>query len=234
MNDQTEPRPVESEHAIAGKIVAGMKRFVDSRTTMSSDTETLADILAYYRADLPKMTSGELYHPTPEYVRILLDRIEAAAERERKANQTFLATANEAIALLKDERNRAVQYANAAPHPGSASWKEMQDAFLAAKIKSAENPGNSAALREALERSTRRLEAVATALNCGEMEKYINADIRDNRAALAAPARNCDRFKTEEEAQKAWAEYNHNNGPFEHWATAAIDWLFAPAEEVTK
>ena len=40
--------------------------------------EPLAAILTDYRADIPAMTSGELPHPTPEYLRILLDRIEAA------------------------------------------------------------------------------------------------------------------------------------------------------------
>lgn len=45
--------------------------------------EPLDAILADYRADIPAMTSGELPHPTPEYLRILLDRIEAAVERER-------------------------------------------------------------------------------------------------------------------------------------------------------
>ena len=48
---------------------------------MSDNPETLADILADYRADIPAMTSGKLPHPTPEYLRILLDRIEAAAKR---------------------------------------------------------------------------------------------------------------------------------------------------------
>lgn len=52
---------------------------------MSDQNETIAEILADYRADIPAMTSGELPHPTPEYLRILLDRIAAAAERERDA-----------------------------------------------------------------------------------------------------------------------------------------------------
>lgn len=50
---------------------------------MSDTPETLAAVLAEYRADIPAMTSGELPHPTPEYLRILLDRVDAAAERER-------------------------------------------------------------------------------------------------------------------------------------------------------
>lgn len=51
---------------------------------------------------------------------------------------------------------------------------------------------NTKEMREALERSTRRLEAILSAFECGEMTKYINADIQDNRAALSAPPRNCD------------------------------------------
>ena len=50
---------------------------------MPENPEPLAAILADYRADIPAMTRCELPHPTPEYLRILLDRIDAAAERER-------------------------------------------------------------------------------------------------------------------------------------------------------
>ena len=47
--------------------------------------ETVADILAEYRNDADAMDRGWLYQPTAEYVRRLLDRIEAAWKREREA-----------------------------------------------------------------------------------------------------------------------------------------------------
>lgn len=45
--------------------------------------ETLADIVAEYRRDYEDMKAKRLYLPTAEYLRRLLDRIEAAAKREK-------------------------------------------------------------------------------------------------------------------------------------------------------
>lgn len=44
--------------------------------------ETHAAVIAEYRADADKMDARALYQPTTEYVRKLLDRLEAAHERE--------------------------------------------------------------------------------------------------------------------------------------------------------
>lgn len=46
-------------------------------------SETIADIVAEYRRDYEDMKAKRLYLPTAEYLRRLLDRIEAAAKRER-------------------------------------------------------------------------------------------------------------------------------------------------------
>lgn len=66
---------------------------------MSDQPETIAAVLANYRIDIPAMTSGEFPHPTPEYLRILLDRVEAAYKRERAQ---WRGETNAA----KEERNR--------------------------------------------------------------------------------------------------------------------------------
>jgi hypothetical protein len=54
--------------------------------------------------------------------------------------------------------------------------------------------------------------------------------LSESRAALAAPARNCDRFATEDEAREAYWAYRDplefNDKPF----VAITEWLFAPAE----
>jgi hypothetical protein len=57
------------------------------------------------------------------------------------------------------------------------------------------------------------------------------------RAALSAPARNCDRFATEDEARKAFQEVRGHKvlADVELWdsmdeAGALVRWLFAPAE----
>lgn len=75
----------------------------------------------------------------------------AHANREREsAEWVKLATD------LKAERDRAVKYAEAAPHPGSASWKEMQAVY-------AERDRLSDALNEVCSR-------VSVALNCPRHE----------------------------------------------------------------
>lgn len=67
-----------------------------------------------------------------ETIRILLghvaSRIAAAVKREREASEAIVRAYEATAGELAKERDRAVQYANAAPHPGSASWKEMQSA----------------------------------------------------------------------------------------------------------
>ena len=163
---------------------------------MSDKPETLAAILAKYRKDI---AGGQFFTPTQEYILRLLDRIEAAAKRERDD----LVDAHDAIARLEAEL---------------AEVRRERDALAAERA-----PGNAAAMREALERSTRRLRGVVRELPL-EMQKYVNADIRDNDAALAAPARNCDRFATVGAAHKAWRATDQERD--------FADWLFDKAEEV--
>lgn len=63
--------------------------------------------------------------------------------------------------------------------------------------------GNVAALREEVERSTRRLESLVSYIP-PEWEKYVNADIHDNLAALALSPRkrNCDVGTAEEQTKR--------------------------------
>lgn len=49
--------------------------------------ESLNEVIAEYRNDADAMDRGELYQPTTEYLRRLLDRVEAAVDREREANE---------------------------------------------------------------------------------------------------------------------------------------------------
>ena len=53
------------------------------------------------------------------------DRIKAATARNAKTFWNMLEGAAAAMDGMREERDRAVKFANAAPHPGSASWKEM-------------------------------------------------------------------------------------------------------------
>ena len=118
------------------------------------------------------------------------DRIEAAYKREH-------ADWHAETEAAKDARNRVAC--------------RMRSEF-AEKCRNctARAPGNAAAVRDALERSTRRLHGVVRELPL-EMQKFVNADIRDNDAALAAPARNCDVGTAEEQAErfKAFCDNYH-------------------------
>lgn len=48
---------------------------------MADTTETIADIVAEYRADADNMDAHELPQPTTQYLRIMLDRIEKLCRR---------------------------------------------------------------------------------------------------------------------------------------------------------
>lgn len=103
------------------------------------------------------------------------------------------------------------------------------------------DPGNAAALREALE----NVERVARF--CAEAPRHTLAYPTDTaradvlysriaelgsvaRAALAAPARNCDRFATADDARRAF-ESAHSHGIVHNLYTAAFDWLFDMVEK---
>ena len=91
--------------------------------------------------------------------------------------------------------------------------------------------GNAAKLREALDDIIELINKWRTD-NVMEHWQYSQLfDIAD--AALAAPPRNCDRFKTKEEAATAFANEKKQWIPQQVlWELAPwLDWLFAPANE---
>lgn len=55
----------------------------------------------------------------------LVENLKTANENRERENAVWASLVKE----LKAERDRAVKYAEAAPHPGSASWKEMQAVY---------------------------------------------------------------------------------------------------------
>ena len=104
---------------------------------------------------------------------------------------------------------------------------------LAEAIERVCAPGNAAAMREALEKFldlARRGLAFFTSYRYTEEENDELEDAFANaKSALAAPARNCDRFATAEEARRAF-ESAHSHGIVHNLYTAAFDWLFKKAE----
>ena len=94
------------------------------------------------------------------------------------------------------------------------------------------SPGNAAALRAALEDTEELLEHFAKPGTMLHSAFFLH--MRDNRAALAAPPRNCDRFKAADEARMAfwdthetiWDAFKNRGGTELFYEV--LDWLFAP------
>ena len=102
-----------------------------------------------------------------------------------------------------------------------ADFRKMLDRFDAAHKREAS--GNTAALHEALKPVKRYLDGYT--VNILELRRTVDA-------ALTAPARNCDRFASSEEAWDAydeWVELYRAKGETEPFNE--FGWLFAPATE---
>ena len=180
---------------------------------MSSDTtEPLAAILAEMRE---AGRSDE--HADGPLIEDYADRIEAAAEREHEAAQS-----------ARDTRD-AMDYAATATRPFvGVDLAKDEPTHTCVEIA----PGNAAAMRAALE----GIEDDCRVLDRKDMweeegECYYDAlrDIREKvSAALATPARNCDRFEDGPDALDAYrgtlCDGEEVRVPW------LLDWLFEPAK----
>ena len=125
-------------------------------------------------------------------------------------------------------RSYADRIERAAERERNAHTNDIHDAlYMATGI-----PGNAAAMREALTALLRWVDdhCLIGAFDEGSSKDEIRREWNalataqeSARAALAAPARNVDRFATAEEAYAAWQKHNS--------LTAICDWLFAPAQK---
>ena len=168
---------------------------------MSDQPEPLAAILAEMRLDADILVFPTL---TPDKLRTYADRIEAAYKRDREITDIMLAVKDKPL-----------------PHPDPNNAPPL----FAAR-------GNAAAMRAAL-------NSIADIAKdaFGGPERHREASqgralsliIDAARSALAAPARNCDRFATAEEARRAF-ESAHSHGIVHNLYTAAFDWIFNKAE----
>ena len=101
-----------------------------------------------------------------------------------------------------------------------AEIRRMRDG-VAQETPKLEQCGNAAALRAALREST----AILTVVHGEEYSGEIGMQIDKNTEALAAPARNCDRFA---DCNSAWKAYNAIEN---RERLPGFDfWLFAPAK----
>lgn len=190
---------------------------------MSDQPETLAAILAEMRA--ARNAAGDTTLVSSDWLNDWADRIEAAVERERDEDRQLAAIAESDEAFARCAR---------CDRPERA-------------------PGDAAGLREALERAIDAIQAMialydeehTAAVKNGATWKRsdtseVDAIVEKARAALAAPARNCDRFKTAEEAVAAFADHlrawENEHGVLSEYPdhhvqvpAGAFAWLFAPA-----
>lgn len=191
---------------------------------MSDTPETLDAIIQFIRnrADNYRHDGWE---SVADELEDLADHIEAAVKRER-------------VELREDEAKMLLREYAAAPDESlTPSALELKRELL----RLAPAPGNVAALREALEGCMHEM--------CERCDSYMADNIQMHRPcpgcvivdkardALSAPARNCDRFKTLDEAREAFQDLRGHKilADVELWdsmdeAGALVRWLFAPAE----
>lgn len=167
--------------------------------------ESLADIVAEMRQGMNPNGTAECQYLESD-ICTLTDRIEAAAKREREAVEADALTVG---GVVEAERHK---------------------------------PGNAAAIREALEAinciDTRRLKRLLCELveadipDGGQINKTISA-VDKAKAALAAPARNCDRFGGDYKMlHTAWWDWTCSPSGTNPDGTVKLafgEWLLAPA-----
>lgn len=176
--------------------------------------ESLAAILREMR-DLADHRAADAGGERPgiELLRSYADRIDAAAERER-------------VEIRRD---------------AEIEWTRI--GYDERKAEEKRAPGNAAAMRAALERAVDAIETMCalydeehtSAVAIGAKWKHedmteVVAILASARAALSAPARNCDRLETHNEAKAAFLRSYFGPTEPEFVEDAFARWAFAPAE----
>ena len=191
---------------------------------MSDKPETLSAILAEmrdfakpFRVDVDLCSNVAC----PATIGTWADRIEAAYKRERAEWRGETNAAKEA-------RNRIAC--------------KMRYEFAAKCRACKSEPGNAAAMREALERIRPLVRAAGVTPYVPERKELVDGALGIIDAALSAPARNADRFATAVEAMEEWGKYPqsrykgcrlcpHGDASIVSPAHLTLaEWLFAPAK----
>ena len=188
---------------------------------MSDTNETIADIIAEMR--------GIHVREFQDYA----DRLEAAHRREREAITPKSDPDWKDICAKCKDGDIEPNYCKYYGEPNGCNSPIYGEHPTAEKSSVV---GDCAKLREALENVAKQLTDATEDENFGEDVMYLVGCMRTMlqkcRAALAAPARNCDRFASAEEAWDAydeWVESYRSKGktpPLNEFG-----WLFAPYEE---
>ena len=207
-----------------------------------NEKETIADIAAEIRR-------GERMFWSMKDCSAFADRIEAAAKRERAITDIMLAvkdkplphpdpdnspplffpmtktqlqTLSDLVAIAHDEMDGLPHYEQELERFDSLLFDmKARYAFDKPYTDPPEHPSNAAAIRSVVERCRDYLADLLTLINPEDENRLL----KECDAALAAPARNCDRFKTEGDAHLEYLRIFDHPDPV-HYAK----WLFATAE----
>ena len=163
---------------------------------MADTKEATKALIAEYRADADKMNAHELPQPTTQYLRIMLDRLDAAHRRERGKRDAECDAASSPLTL-----DEAIAHADeVAGDCGTACKREhrqLADWLRELRSRRSAERGDCAKLREALEAIISGYKnADLCDMNYGERchdpaNVCVNVPlckaIHEARAALAAP-----------------------------------------------
>ena len=174
--------------------------------------ETHEDIMEFARRELEGHERINCWF-RPEFVRALIDRLEAAHKRE-------VDELKEQIEDLRQQRDIWFKRAD--------ELKTKCDEQYA-KLKVC----NAAKLYEAVGYILKYADSAACRDHDEHTRHYIDQIRKWAQSALAAPPRNCDRFKTKEEAATAFANEKKQWIPQQVlWELAPwLDWLFVTIEK---
>ena len=186
---------------------------------MSDQPETIAAILADFRK-FALRAAEEDKTISPESVLLLADKVEAAINLREHNLCVMLATKRRDLDTVIRE-NEAI--------------RDQLDNLIAAHeydrraLVDATSPGNAAAMREALTAFVDCIQWICDGDERGIFKKQFAPLLSESRAALAAPARNCDRFATAAEAALAFnADTKTKCG--EEISPRLLAWLFDKAK----
>ena len=211
-------------------VLAEMRREAGEQTNPSQLYRYADRIEAAVRSDIAAIRTA-LFRATE-----MLDQVYKHSGLTPSMRESISEAVRDADAVLKGtppppKRFDEAAFDEAVSKPNG--WSGVADPVAEIRrMRDGDTPGNAAALREALE----GIEDDCRVLDRKDMweeegECYYDAlrDIREKvSAALSAPARNCDRFQTEEEAYAAFMGlFDHFKGE-RHYQYCR--WLFAPAE----
>ena len=170
------------------------------------ESESVYDVLREWR-DMVCYHDGPVHPLNHGAVMRNLDRIEAALKRERE--------------LIISEKEHFRLY-GLSEHEKVLQLKALQT-------------GNAAKLREVVKclMDNLNIHLVQPSEQITVNRAELDGMVMVCEKALAAPPRNCDRFKTKEEAATAFANEKKQWIPQQVlWELAPwLDWLFAPANE---